>query len=288
MSLLGEIKRRKVFQVAAVYAVVAWLIIQIIDVVSEPLSLPVWLDTVVIVLLAVGFPVAVILAWAFDLTPEGVVKDTGTVQSSGRRIEYALIGLLVVAVGFLFFDAYVPEYTPIPAADPADRRSIAVLPLENLSPDPDNAYFADGIHGELLTTLANIGSLKVISRTSVMEYRDSPKNMREIGQELNVATILEGDVRRAGDTVRINVQLIDANTDEHLWAEIYEREMTVENIFAIQSDIATRIAEALETALTPEEEAQINEVPTQNLRAHDFYLLAKEYIAATTLWRNRC
>ena len=110
-----------------------------------------------------------------------------------------------------------------------------------------------------------------------MEYRDSPKNMREIGQELNVATILEGDVRRAGDTVRINVQLIDANTDEHLWAEIYEREMTVENIFAIQSDIATRIAEALETALTPEEEAQINEVPTQNLRAHDFYLLAKEY-----------
>ncbi len=164
-----------------------------------------------------------------------------------------------------------------PTARETLLNSIAVLPFENLSPDPDNAYFAAGIHDDLLTQLAKIGSLKVISRTSVLVYRDSPKNMREIGRELGVATILEGGVRRAGDTVRINVQLIDAQTDKHLWAETYDRQLTAQNVFAIQSEMATSIAGALQATLSPQEVARLNEVPTQSTRAYDFYLIGNDY-----------
>jgi len=275
MSFVGEIKRRKVFQVAAVYAVVAWLLIQIVDVINEPLGLPDWFDTAVIVALAIGFPIAVILAWAFDLTPEGVVRDSGTtvsVQSGGRRINYALIGLLIVAAGWIGI-----RESSLPGSATVLPNSIAVLPFENLSPDPENAFFADGIHGDLLTQLSKISSLKVISRTSVMEYRNSPKNIRDIGEELGAATILEGDIRRASDTVRINVQLIDAETDEHLWAETYDRQLTAENIFAIQRQMAISIASALQVTLSPQEEVRLDELPTQNTRAYDFFLSGNEY-----------
>jgi serine/threonine-protein kinase len=165
-----------------------------------------------------------------------------------------------------------------PTARETLLNSIAVLPFENLSPDPDNAYFAAGIHDDLLTQLAKIRSLKVISRTSVLEYGDSPKNMREIGRELGVATILEGGVRRAGDTVRINVQLIDAQTDNHLWAETYDRQLTAQNVFAIQSEMATSIAGSLQATLSPQEIARLNEVPTQSTRAYDFYLTGNSYL----------
>jgi TolB-like protein/Flp pilus assembly protein TadD len=287
MSFLGEIKRRKVFQVAAVYLVVAWLIMQVVDVVNEPLSLPDWFDTVAIMLLAIGFPVAIILSWAFDIT-RGGVERTGPAGSepaetmpakTGVAVNLAVIGglaLLVVLVGlYVFLRGELVATT----ADTEARRSIAVLPLDNLSPDPQHAFFADAIHGEILTQLAKIGSLKVISQTSVMEYRDSPKNMREIGAELRVATILEGGVQRLGDNVRINVQLIDAATDEHLWAETYDRALSAENIFAIQSEMATAIAEALQATLSPAEVARLNERPTQNTRAYDFYLSGNGYYA---------
>jgi len=287
MSLLGEIKRRKVFQVAAVYAVVTWLLVQIVATVEAPLNLPEWFDTAVIVFLAVGFPIAIILSWAFDLTPGGVER-TGPAEGrpaetmpakTGLAVNLTVIGvlaLLVVLVGLYVFLRGEPVAT---TADADDRRSIAVLPLDNLSPDPENAFFADAIHGEILTQLAKIGSLKVISQTSVREYRDSPKNMREIGTELDVATILEGGVQRLGDSVRINVQLIDSDTDEHLWAEIYDRELSAENIFAIQSEMATAIANALSAALSPEEVARLNERATQNTRAYDFYLSGNDYFS---------
>ncbi|HEY5622422.1 MAG TPA: hypothetical protein VIV14_01590 [Gammaproteobacteria bacterium] len=282
-SFLGEIKRRKVFQVATVYLIVAWLIMQVVDVINEPLSLPDWFDTVVILLLAIGFPIAAILSWAFDLTPAGIER-TGpaspadrTTKPKANKLNYAIIAVLLLALAFVAFERYVPRTATETPAGTADRRSIAVLPLENLSPDPDNAYFADGIHDDLLTQLSKIGALKVISRTSVMGYRDTDKNIRTIGGELGVATILEGGVRRAGDAVRINVQLIDAETDEHLWAETYDRQLSAENIFAIQREMATSIASALQAMLSPQETARLNELPTRNTQAYDFFLTGNEY-----------
>jgi TolB-like protein len=215
MSLLGEIKRRKVFQVAAVYLLVAWLIMQVVDVVSAPLLLPEWFPRSVIVLLAIGFPIALVLSWAFDVTPSGVVRDNGSrtaARSRGRRIEYILIALLVFAVGFMFIDSYVLE-------EPTDdRRSIAVLPFTNDSAEEENAeFFANGIHDHLVSRLLDIRSLKVIPRTSVMGYRNTSKSIRQIGQELGVATVLEASVQRAGDTIQVNVQLFEAETEQPLW-----------------------------------------------------------------------
>jgi TolB-like protein/Flp pilus assembly protein TadD len=184
---------------------------------------------------------------------------------------------LIVGAYFLWPTGQPQDPVTASAARQTLLNSIAVLPFENMSPDPDNAYFAAGIHDDLLTQLAKIGSLKVISRTSVLVYRDSPKNMREIGRELGVATILEGGVRRAGDTVRINVQLIDAQTDKNLWAETYDRQLTAQNVFAIQSEMATSIAGALQATLSPQEVARLNEVPTQSTRAYDFYLIGNDY-----------
>ncbi len=281
-SLFTELRRRNVFKVGAAYAIVAWLLIEVSSVLLPTFNAPEWIMQVFTLFVILGFPVALLLAWAYEITPEGIKADSDVPRdnitpATGQRLNYAIVGLLVLAVGVMFVDNYVLEEDSEAVVRGDDRRSIAVLPLDNLSPDPENAFFADGIHGELLTQLSKIGSLKVISRTSVMEYRDSPKNMREIGQELDVATILEGDVSRAGNTVRINVQLIDAETDEHLWAETYDRELTAENIFAIRSEMAISIAEALQTVLTPQEIAQLSEVPTQNSRAHDFYLIGNEY-----------
>jgi len=287
-SFLGEIKRRKVFQVAAAYAVVAWLTIQIVGAISEPLSLPDWLDTVVIVLLAVGFPIAVILAWAFDVTPTGIER-TGPVtiaestppetiaSTTGLALSLSIIGvlaLLLVLVGLYLFWHDEPTAT---FSDADGGRSVAVLPFDNRSAREEDQFFVDGIHDDILTQLARIGSMKVISRTSVMGYRDTDKNLRTIGEELGVATILEGGVQRAGDTIRINVQLIDAATDEHLWAETYDRMLTAENVFAIQSEMSRAIATALEASLSPDDIRRLASVPTQSTRAYDFYLRGNDY-----------
>jgi serine/threonine-protein kinase len=194
-----------------------------------------------------------------------------TVGVAGRSKLFLAIAaglLLAVAVGFLFFDRYATE----------SDRSVAVLPFENLSAVPDDAYFVAGIHNDLLTRLANLSALnKVISRTSVMAYEKSPKNLRQIGVELGVGAILEGSVQRVGDMVRINVQLIDAETDQHLWAEVYDREVTAENLFAIQKEMATSIAEALQATLSPQDVMRLKEVPTRNTRAYEFYLSGNEY-----------
>ena len=235
-----------------------------------------------------GFPVALVFAWAFEITPEGIKleKDVDRSQSiahaTGRKLDFTVIAILAAIIVWFAADKFFlsDESQPATAGNSLDRRSIAVLPFANRSSAQENAqFFADGIHDDLLTLLANLGSLKVISRTSVMEYRDTTKNMKTIGEELGVATILEGGVQRAGDQVRINVQLIDARTDVHIWAKTYDRTLTAETIFAIQSEMAAAIAEQLEAALSPADREILDKRPTQNLEAYNAYLMAGQFYA---------
>ncbi len=288
-SVWGELKRRNVVRVAIAYAIVSWLLLQVADVILDNIESTTWVFQATLLLLIIGFPVAIIFAWAFELTPEGLKKekDVGRSESvthlTGRKLDFVIIGVLSIAVVVFAVERFASvEQTPSSSLSTDDRRSIAVLPLDNLSPDPENAFFADGIHDDLLTQLAKIGSLKVVSRTSVLEYRDSPKNMREIGRELGVATLLEGGVRRVGNSVRINVQLIDAKTDEHLWAETYDRELTAENIFAIQREIATSIAGELQVTLSRDEVARIGLLPTQSTIAYDLYVRGRFFWSQRT------
>ncbi len=210
-------------------------------------------------------------ASAADAKPPQDVSEQRSRQPAARIVLFAALGVSLAALVFVVGREYLSNSSPAPDG------SIAVLPFENLSPDPENAFFADGIHDDLLSRLAKIDALTVISRTSVLEYRDSPKNLRQIGQELGVTAILEGGVRRAGNTIRINVDLIDAQTDKHLWVETYDRQLTAQNLFSIQSEMATSIAHALRAELLPAEVASLDEKPTQNTRAYDFYLNANDY-----------
>jgi TolB-like protein len=284
-SVWGELKRRNVVRVAVAYAIVSWLILQLTDVLMPLLSLPEWVGGLVFLLLVVGFLLALILSWAYELTPEGVKKERDVDRSdsvtrvTGRKLDFFIIAALSLALVFVVIDQYVLE-EPAPAAEVSENlRSIAVLPFTNRSAEEENAaFFADGVHDELLTRLSKIGDLKVISRTSVMEYRDTTKNMRQIGDELGVGSILEGGVQRAGDRVRINVQLIDAQTDEHLWAEIYERELNTTNIFSIQSEISIAIAKALRATLTPDEQERLAAVPTGSMKALEEYFVGKQLV----------
>jgi TolB-like protein/Flp pilus assembly protein TadD len=242
-NFFGELKRRKVYRVAVAYAVGAWLVIQIATQTFPFLEIPNWAVRLVIVLVVAGFPVALILAWAFDLTAQGIKRT----------------------------DDLVPERkssTKIP------DKSIAVLPFENLSDDQENAYFADGVQDDILSNLAKLADLKVISRTSVRQYRGSERNLREIGAALGVAHILEGTVRRSGNRVRINAQLINAHTDAHIWADSFDREAT--DLFALQSELAEKIAAALQANLSPREKASMQVHPTAHLDAYDLYLRARD------------
>jgi len=286
MSFVSELKRRKVFQVAAVYLVVAWLIMQVVDVVNEPLLLPDWFSRVVILLLAVGFPIAVILSWAFDLTPEGVVRDDGTnvpVQNGGRRMEYVFIGLLVIAVATLLYREFTPPELPVEVvAEEAQREalpnSIAVLPFENLSLDPQDAFFATGIHDTILKELAKIRDVNVIARTSVLKFADGQTSIKQIAEELRVETVMEGSVQYAEGRVLVTAQLIDPSTNSHLWSESYDREFA--RIFEIQADIATRIAMALEAELLPSEQQSIERIATDSSEAYALYLRALDLIGS--------
>jgi TolB-like protein len=259
-----EVKRRKVYRVAVAYIIAAGGIIQIASAVFPAWELPNWSQRLLIVLLLSGFPIALILAWAFDVTPEGV-RVTAPPPSlpahhRGRRNLFILlaIGVLVSAVTGFFV-------LPRASARKLDK-SIAVLPFQNLSDDQGNAYFADGIQDDILTNLSKIGELKVISRTSVMSYRGKTANVREIGKQLGVSNILEGSVRRSGNKVRVNVQLIDANSDEHIWASDYDRDVT--DVFAIQTDLAQKITDALQAKLSPAEKSRIERKPTENGEAY--------------------
>jgi TolB-like protein/Tfp pilus assembly protein PilF len=260
-GFLEEVKRRKVYRVAAAYVIAAGGIIQLASAAFPAWELPNWALRLVIVLLLIGFPISLILAWAYDVTSQGIrATPTAAVGMHRRRnvIMLVVTGVIVSAVAGFFL-------LPRASARKIDK-SIAVLPFENLSDDKENAYFADGIQDDILTNLSKIGDLKVISRTSVMSYRGKAPNVREIGKALGVSTVLEGSVRRSGNRVRINVQLINTANDQHIWAEDYDRDLT--DVFAIQTDLAQNIANELRAKLSSSEKQQIERKPTENGEAY--------------------
>src|SRR5882724_11492465 len=267
-----ELQRRKVYRVAAAYIIAAGFVIQIGSAVFPAWELPNWTLRLVVVLLLAGFPIALILAWAYDVTPQGI-RATPTTSAPGAHRRRNLIMLIVTGVvvsaaaGFFLL--------PRASARKIDK-SIAVLPFENLSDEKENAYFADGMQDDIMTNLSKIGDLKVISRTSVTSYRGTgARNAREIGKTLGVATLLEGSVRRIGNRVRVNVQLINADTDEHIWAEDYDRDLT--DVFAIQTDLAQKIVSTLRAKLSPSEKARLDRRPTENPDAYLLFIQAEQY-----------
>jgi TolB-like protein len=276
-NFLSELKRRNVYKVAIAYAVVAWLLLQAASILFPTFEAPSWTMKVFVVVVALGFPIALIIAWAFELTPEGI-KRTDEIEPRLRSRNRAWIYVVVIAgaisVGLFFLGRYTVP-TKLSASANAAAKSIAVLPFENLSEDKANAYFADGIQEEILTRLAKIADLKVISRTSVMQYKSGVKrNLRQIANELGVAHVVEGSVQRAGNRVRVSAQLIDAKTDTHLWVERYDRPL--DDVFGIQSEIAKAIATQLQAKLSPAEKAAIEQPPTTDLVAYDRYVRAKK------------
>jgi TolB-like protein/Tfp pilus assembly protein PilF len=281
-NFFGELKRRNVYKVAVAYAVVGWLLVQVATQVFPFLEIPNWIVRLVIALVAIGFPIALMIAWAFELTPEGLKRTEDVDRATSARQPRKHVWILVVmigaafSVGLFFIGRYMGRNTASTVRTEVATKSIAVLPFENLSRDPDNAYFVDGIQDEILTRLSKISALKVISRTSTMRYASHPPNLREIARELGVANILEGSVQRAEGAMRVNVQLIEAETDSHLWAETYDRD--IKNIFSVESEIAQNLADALRARLLPEETARVGNVPTKNPDAYDLFLKA-EYFA---------
>jgi TolB-like protein/Flp pilus assembly protein TadD len=279
-GFFDEVKRRKVYRVAAAYIIAAGGAIQLASASFPAWELPNWALRLVIVLLLLGFPIALMLAWAYDITAQGV-QVTPTTAAHGRHRRRNVI--MLVASGVIISAAAGFFLLPGLSARKIDK-SIAVLPFENLSDEKENAYFADGIQDDVLTNLSKIGDLKVISRTSVMPYRGKASNVREIGKALGVGTILEGSVRRIGNRVRVNVQLINADTDEHLWAEDYDRDLT--DVFAIQTDLARQIVRELQAKLSPMEKAQIERKPTENSEAYLAFLQAHDLFTRMDKFRS--
>jgi TolB-like protein/Tfp pilus assembly protein PilF len=297
LSFFAELKRRNVYKVAVAYAVVSWLLIQIATQVFPFFDIPSWAVRLVVLVLVLGFPVALILSWAFEITPEGIKReseiqsDKSITPRTGRKIVAVTIALAVVAAGLFVYqlvgrdrrarrsDSEAAENGRSPAIAgslPAQsipqvpNKSIAVLPFENLSDDKANGYFAEGIQDEILTRLSKIADLKVISRTSTQKYKSAPGNLREIGQQLGVANVIEGSVQKIANAVHVNVQLIRAATDEHVWAESYNRKL--DDVFAVEGEVASAIAEQLSAKLSGTEQKAVTAKPTENTAAYDAYL----------------
>jgi TolB-like protein/Tfp pilus assembly protein PilF len=281
-SFFAELQRRHVYKVGAMYCVAGWLLVQVVTQVLPVFDVSALGQRVLVLIVVAGFPVALVLAWLFDLTPQGIVRTAEAPaagespaalnqrQGTERKLNYVLGALLLLGIVYTALDHTVLRREGASVADRAAGRSIAVLPFDNLSRDPDNAYFAEGIQDQVLTQLAKIGALKVISRTSTQQYATKPGSVAEIARQLGVANILEGSVQKAGDAVRINVQLIRADGDSHLWAETYDRKL--DNIFGVESEVAQAIAQALNARLTGAEKQELAVQPTANAQAWDAYL----------------
>ena len=287
-NFFAELKRRNVYKVAVAYAIVSWLLIQAASILFPTFEAPPWVMKVFVVVIILGFPVALILAWAFELTPEGIKRadevdpNESITPRTGRKLIGITIVVAVIAAGLFAFQFLrgKPAATPgpgatvasvaTPAPPPIPEKSIAVLPFENLSSDKENAYLADGIQDEILTKLASIADLKVISRTSTAKYKSKPEDLKTVSQQLGVATVLEGTVQRAGEKVRVNVQLIDARADSHLWAKSYDRE--ARDIFAVESEVSQEVADALQAKLSPTEANSLTAAPTRDPEAYDLFL----------------
>jgi len=279
-NIFAELKRRNVYKVAVAYIVAGWALAQGIAQVFPVFDVPDWIVRLIVVLIVVGFPFALIFAWAFEITPEGVKRtaEADAMPRSARPMNRAWIYIVVagamISVGLFFLGRYTAG-NRITSSD--EKKSIAVLPFASLSDDKNDAYFADGVQDQILNNLAKVSDLKVISHTSVRQYKTgAERNMREIGRQLGVVYIMEGSVQRARDRLRINAQLIDARTDTHIWAETYDR--TAADLFAIQSELAQSIVTQLKAKLSPQQKAEIEERPTQDLDAFELYLQAKAII----------
>ena len=289
-NFFAELKRRNVYKVAAAYAVVAWLLLQAASIFLPAFDAPPWVMKIFIIVIIFGFPVALIFSWAFEITPEGIKLESeiepnkSIARRTGRKIVAVTIALAVVAAGLFVYQLVRSKSAITPrsaseelrrdgqseAATEAPNKSIAVLPFDNLSRDPDNAYFCEGVQDEILTRLAKVADLKVISRTSTQHFKSTPDNLPQIAKQLGVAHILEGSVQKANDQVRVNVQLINALTDAHLWGDTYDRKLT--DIFAVESEIAKTIAETLQAKITGSEKNSIAKAPTANPEAYELYL----------------
>jgi TolB-like protein/Tfp pilus assembly protein PilF len=284
-GFLTELKRRRVYTVAAAYVVTAWLLIQVATQVFPFFNIPNWIVRLIVLLAIIGFPIAVVCSWAFEITPEGIKLegdvDRRITRKTGRKLTALIVIVAAAAAGVTVFrfqhlqQASAAKQSPVGV--PIESKSIAVLPFENLSEQKANAYFADGMQDQILTDLSRIADLKVISRTSVMQYkRGITRNLREVGQQLGVAHLLEGSVQRSGNKIRVNAQLIDTRTDAHIWAETYDRDLA--DLFVIQSEIAKAIADQLQAKLSPNEKKAIEQPPTTDLAAFDLYSRAKSLL----------
>ena len=306
-SLWQELKRRHVVRVALVYAVVGWIVMQVASLTFEGFGIPIWAFRFVMLMVFLGFPISLVIAWAFELTPQGIkttkaaqegIEDTENAKAHAKKRSWfslvfaaAVPTLIFGALAIFFFFRSSPPVTPDQREGGSSsnglgssefveyEKSIAVLPFTNMSANEEHAYFADGVHDTILTDLANLRELRVISRTSVLQYRGTTKTMPEIGGELGVAYLLEGSMQRAGDQFRLTAQLIDARTDEHLWAKNFDGEIT--NIFSVQSQLAKDIASALHAVLSPQEQQQLDRPETASIEAYDLYLQAQESSSTT-------
>jgi TolB-like protein/lipoprotein NlpI len=284
-NFFAELKRRNVYKVAVAYAVVGWVIAQIATQIFPFLEIPNWVVRLVIVLIAIGFPVALVIAWAFEATPEGIKRTEDVDLNAQKRApkKHAWIYVVVVgaafSIGLFFVGRYSVRNTAGAAGAELSAKSIAVLPFDNLSRDPDNAYFAEGVQDEILTRLAKVADLKVISRTSTQRFKSAPSDLREIAKQLGVMNILEGSVQKANDQVRVNVQLINALTDAHLWADTYDRKLI--DIFSVESEIAKTIADTLQAKLSGSEKQMMAAAPTTDTTAYELYHKGR------SLWEKR-
>jgi TolB-like protein/Tfp pilus assembly protein PilF len=280
-NFFAELKRRNVYKVAVAYAVVGWLLVQVATQVFPFFEIPNWAVRLVVLAIVIGFPVALVIAWAFELTPQGLKRtEDADLEAGPRRKSYAWIYVVVVgaafSIGLIFIGRYTARNTvSAPRTEAAtgssiSQKSIAVLPFENLSDDKGAAYFADGIQDEILTKLASIADLKVISRTSTAKYKSKPEDLKTVSQQLGVATVLEGSVQKANDKVRVNVQLIDARADSHLWAKTYDRD--IKDVFTVETEVAQEIADSLQAKLSPAEATKLATAPTKDTAAYDLFL----------------
>src|SRR5437773_1314515 len=273
-NFFAELKRRNVYKVVVAYAVVGWLIAQIATQIFPFLEIPNWVVRLIIMLIAIGFPIALVIAWAFEATSEGIkrteVADAMPTAMSHKRHAWIFVVIVgaALSIGLFFIGRYTGRNAS--ASNELPAKSIAVLPFDNLSRDPDNAFFAEGVQDEILTRLAKVADLKVIARTSTQKFKSAPENLPDIAKQLGALNILEGSVQKVNDQVRVNVQLINALTNAHLWAEIYDRKLT--DIFAVESDIAKTIADTLQARLTGNERSAISHAPTEDPVAHEMYL----------------
>ena len=279
-NFFAELKRRNVYKIAVAYAIVGWLLVQIATQVFPFLEIPNWVVRLVIALVAIGFPIALVIAWAFEITPQGIERTevadampSAAGQKKHAWIYVAIVGA-VLSIGLFFLGRYGFRNASSSSSE-LPPKSIAVLPFDNLSEEKGNAYFAEGIQDEILTRLAKVADLKVISRTSTQHFKSAPDNLPQIAKQLGVMNILEGSVQKANDQVRVNVQLINALTDAHLWADTFDRKLT--DIFAVETEIAKTIADTLQAKLTGSEKNAISKKPTENPAAHELYLQGRYF-----------